>query len=133
MTEDEVVRIVRTHLERQFPKTCSTCGTVFTSLADYLRRTEHVGDPVSYDGEAGRLRPSEPMGTVSFANCACGTTLTMSSRGLGLWTEWRLLWWGRREIAHRRTTWGALLAHVRARIDAQVLTGGDVADLQPRR
>lgn len=125
MTETEALRIIRTHLERQFPKRCPSCGLVYRTLREYVLGTRNVGDPVSYDGEAGNLRPAEPMGTVALANCRCGSTMTLSSRGLGRLTHWRLLWWARKEVSLRRTTWSKLLGQLRAQLAQQVLEDGD--------
>ena len=121
MNEDDVVAIVRAHIEKKFPMACSTCGHAFASLKEYLEYTTHLGPPVSYDAELKAWRPTEPIGTLSFANCRCGTTLAISSEGMGLMVMWRLLWWARRESARRNISVGELLAGVRRQIDQQVL------------
>ena len=91
MTAGEAVRKTRAHIEGQFPKTCPTCRKVFTTLADYLIETQHIGPPVSYDAEAGDWTPKMPLGTMSMANCRCGTTLNIGSGGMSIWTLWRLM------------------------------------------
>ncbi len=121
LTEDEVVEITRRHLERQFPKICELCGRRYVSLKDYLQRTVHVGAPISFDAAEGNWRPRRPVGTLSMANCACGTTLTLGSDGMGLLTVWRLMGWARRETKRRGVPLEALLAGLRERIDQQVL------------
>jgi hypothetical protein len=121
MTADEAVRLTRQHVERHFPKQCAKCGFKFKSLADYLRQTTHVGDPISYDEEAGHLRPLKPMGTSSFANCRCGTTLVITSEGMNLLTLWRLMYWARTEAKRRGMTWRQVVAWVRGEVDRQVL------------
>jgi hypothetical protein len=121
MNEVEVIKIVRNHVEQKFPMTCSVCGHRFASLKEYLEYTTHQGKPLSHDAEAGDWRPREPLGTFSFANCRCGTTLSISSHGMGLLTLWRLLRWARKESSSRGISVGELLDDVRRKIDQQVL------------
>lgn len=121
MNEDDVVAVVRAHIETKFPKVCSKCGRTFASLKEYLQSTTHVGSPISYDADLKKWRPRQPVGTLSFANCRCGTTLAVSSDGMGLIVMWRLLRWARRESARRKISVGELLVGVREKIDRQVL------------
>jgi hypothetical protein len=121
MKELEVIAIVRKHVEQKFPMTCSTCGHRFASLKEYLEYTTHLGNPISYDAESGNWRPWEPVGTLSFANCRCGTTLSLSSHGMGLFTLWRLLRWAREESSCRGISVGELLEDLRKKIDHEVL------------
>ena len=121
MKEHDVVAVVRAHIERKFPKTCSKCGRTFASLKEYLQCTTHIGNPVSYDADLKNWRPFKPVGTLSFANCSCGTTLAISSDGLGVIVMWRLLRWARTESARRNISVGELLDGVRQKIDRQVL------------
>ena len=121
MNEHDVVAIVRAHIETKFPKSCSKCGRTFASLKEYLQTTTHVGNPVSYDADLKSWRPFKPVGTLSFANCKCGTTLAISSDGMGLVVMWRLLRWARKESTARNISVGELLDGVREKIDRQVL------------
>ena len=121
MKEHEVVAVVRAHIERKFPKMCSKCGRTFASLKEYLQCTTHVGNPISYDAELKKWRPCKPVGTLSFANCPCGTTLAVSSDGMGVMVMWRLLRWARKESTRRSISVGELLDGVREKIDRQVL------------
>src|ERR1035441_2835492 len=43
MTEAEVIRAMRGHLEGQFPKVCPACQRRFAALREYLLTTEHLG------------------------------------------------------------------------------------------
>ena len=52
MTEAEVVRIMREHLEGQFPKVCNTCKRRYATLREDPLNTQTVG-PASYDAEVG--------------------------------------------------------------------------------
>jgi hypothetical protein len=125
VTADEAVTITHQHVERQFPLTCSTCGTVYRSLADYLQHTTHSGQPVSYDAEQGDWKPKAPVGTFSFANCSCGTTLAISSEGIGLLTMWRLMRWGRQEMRRRNTNMRGVLEWVRSEVDKRALVNAN--------
>jgi hypothetical protein len=127
MSEDEVVKIVRSFIEGQFPRSCMVCGREYVSLADYLRNTDHLGSPISYDAEMGDWRPDKPVGTVSLANCSCGNTLAITSHGMKRWTMWRLLLWAKMESMERGTTLRELLADLRHKIDRSVL-GSEVMD-----
>jgi hypothetical protein len=119
MTEDDVVRIVRLYLESLFPKTCARCGRRFGSLREYLEATSHLSTPILYDDIAGKI-PLDPFGPMSFANCACGTTLAVDSRGIPRWQLVELLTWAKSETARRSIDIRELLRHIRDRIDEQV-------------
>ena len=121
MTEAEVVKTVREHLEGQFPKVCPSCGFRFVRLKDYLQNTQHLGSAMSFDAEVGNWAPLNPLGTLSYANCSCGTTLALSSSGIPLLRLWSLLNWVRIETKKRNQTHLELLTYLRDEIDKQVL------------
>jgi len=133
LNEHEVVAVVRAHIETKFPKICSKCGRTFASLKEYLQTTTHVGNPISYDADLKNWRPFKPVGTLSFANCTCGTTLAISSDGMGVIVMWRLLRWAKRESATRSISVGQLLDGVREKIDRQVLGQIDEDESQSKR
>ena len=80
-----------------------------------------MGEPMPYDVELGDWNPVEPIGTATFANCPCGTTITLSSAGMNLFQLWALLNWARKETARRGMTPTQLLSYLRDRICEQVL------------
>jgi len=121
LDEGEVIEIIRRHAERKFPMACSSCRHRFASLKEYLEYTSPLGNPISYDAEAGNWRPREPMGTLAFRNCRCGTTLTIGTDGMGLVTLWRLLRWAKKESSSRGVGLSELLADLRRKIYQQVL------------
>jgi hypothetical protein len=125
VTFEESVRLVRAHVERQFPKTCGMCGQVFGSLTDYVRITSHVGQPVSYDAELDDWRPRKPVGTFALALCSCGTSLAIGSEGMRITTLWRLMRFARTETRRRGVTVPQYLALIRGEIDRQVLAEAD--------
>jgi hypothetical protein len=121
MTEAEVIRQMREHLEGLFPKSCSNCGRTFANFREYLQQTTTQGLAQPYDADVGDWRPLNPIGTATFANCPCGTTLALSSRGMPLPQLWRLLNWARIETQRRGMTPTELLNHLREEISKQVL------------
>lgn len=112
---------MRQHLEGKFPKKCGLCGRTYLNLKDYLKHTVHVGPPKCYDVELGNPRPTEPVGTMSVANCACGNSLVMDSSGMELKTLWRLMGWLLAEMAIRRQQASAVLESLRTAIDRATL------------
>ncbi len=131
MNEDEVVHIVRSYIEGLFPRNCPQCGLRFGSLREYLQLTTHVGSPISYDATRQEI-PTELLGTVSLANCVCGTTLMISSKSMPAAQMVELLKWAREETTKRSIGVRELLLHVRERIDQQVLSGSEAAsDVHP--
>jgi hypothetical protein len=128
MTETEVIRIMREHLEGQFPKTCASCGRRFATLREYLLVTEHRGSAMPYDADEGDWQPLEPLGTATYANCPCGNTLVLSSDGMPLFKLWLLLHWAMVETRRRRLSPQELLNYLREKICAQVFSEPDQGD-----
>ena len=129
MTEAEVIRQMRAHLEGQFPKACTGCHRRFATLREYLQLTTHVGSAMPYDALADDWTPLHPMGTVTLANCPCGNTLVLSSEGMPLTQLWKLLNWARRETKRRHMTPQALLNYLRDEICKQVLAVPDQGNI----
>jgi hypothetical protein len=119
--EKEAVRITRYYIEKQFPKTCASCGKKYATLKDYLSNTRHVGQPISYDAEMNDWEPDMPAGTFSLANCSCNNTLAITSANFPLPIIWKLMRWARNETKRRGVSINTLLEHVRQKIDEQVL------------
>ncbi len=122
MVENEVVKIVTNHVEKQFPMDCSMCNHHFASLKVYLEYTAPTGKPISYDAERGDWKPLKPFGTFSLRTCQCGTTLSLSSHGMKLTTLWRLLQWLRKESSSREINMREVMADVRKKINYTVLS-----------
>jgi hypothetical protein len=117
----EAVRLIRAHVESKFPKTCNMCGRVFSDLADYLRGTRYVGQPVSYDADMEDWTPKEPVGSYAMSVCPCGTSLTIDSSGVSLVTLWRLMRFARGESQRRGVTVSEVLVEIRGAVRNQVL------------
>jgi len=120
MNEADVMAAMRRHLESLFPVTCPLCQRVYPDLRDYVLNTELQGDAIPYDAEMGNWQPLRPLGNVTLANCRCGNTLALTSEGMPLMKQWRLLNWARIEIKKRQTTPRELLNYLREVICAQV-------------
>ena len=125
MTEEEVISVMRVHLEGLFPKACPNCHRIFASLREYLLTTRQVGSSIPYDAELGEWTPRQPIGTMTYANCPCGNTLTLSSEGMPLAQLWSLLAWARSETERRRLAPHELLNYLREKIIKQVLAEPD--------
>jgi hypothetical protein len=124
MNEKQAIEITQKYVESQFPKTCPNCGKIFSSLAEYLLNTTHLGDPVPYTGDVEDRTQRNPIGVASHVNCKCGTTLTISSKGMAQRTMWRLMLWASMESLKRRINISELLRHLRQEIDRRVIGEG---------
>jgi len=122
MFEEEVIEIIKNHFISQFPKQCNCCGKTYMSAEEFIRSTAYVGEPVSYDVEMDRKQPSSPIGTIGLVNCSCGSTLAISSKGIGLKTMWKLLEWGRVETKKRGISVSELLGYLRHKIDQSIVS-----------
>ncbi|SPE50077.1 hypothetical protein SBV1_1050003 [Verrucomicrobia bacterium] len=125
MTEAEVVRKMRAHLEGLFPKVCPNCARHFPNLQEFLQNTEHLGPAMPHDAEVGNWNPLNPIGTATYANCRCGTTMALTSEGMPLSELWPLLNWARVETKRRGMTARELLNYLRDEICKQVLAQPD--------
>ncbi len=121
MTEADVIRITREHREKQFPKVCGVCKRSYGDFREFLLITTPVGSTMSYDAQRHDWRPLRPLGTATYANCRCGNTLILSSKGLPLVQLWRLMNWARLETHTRGLTIQQLLNHLREEMRKQVL------------
>ena len=122
MTEPEVIRAIREHLEKQFPKVCSACKRSFPDFREFLLITTPVGSTLSYDAEFNDWKPLQPLGTATYANCPCGNTLCLSSEGMSIHRLWTLMNWARIETKRRGQTLEQLLNYLREEIRKQVLS-----------
>ena len=121
MTEDDVAHAIREQLERLFPKTCTTCGRAYANLREYIRDTEPLGAPVSYDADARDWNPANPLGAMVMANCACGSTLALTSTGMDLERLHAVMAWLRAETQAHGVRPSEILARLRERVRQEVL------------
>jgi hypothetical protein len=128
MTEAEVIRAIREHLEEQFPKVCLVCKRSYANFREFLLITTPTGSTLSYDAELNDWKPEQPIGTATYANCPCGNTLILISRGMQVRRLWLLMNWARLETRKRGQTVEELLNYLREEIRKQVLATPDTED-----
>lgn len=59
--------------ETQFPRVCNACQRPYRNFKQYVQETEPIGAPtITLDAE------TDPIGMMSWTNCACGSTLIVS-------------------------------------------------------
>ena len=121
MTEDAAIEMMIEHLSGLFPKACPHCKRVYASLRDFYLNTTPVGNPISYDLEAGDTKPQQPRGAVAISNCRCGTPIALRSDGMPLFRLWSLLLWAKTEAHRRHVTETELLAHLRVKVRKKVV------------
>jgi|APSaa5957512576_1039674.scaffolds.fasta_scaffold13510_5 hypothetical protein len=125
MQEDDVIELMKDFLSKKFPKECFCCGKHYDSFSEYLRNTKQVGSLRSYDVTKEDRFPDKPIGTVSFSNCSCGSTLTLTSNGMRVETLWRVMNWIRKEAKVRGAAISETLDSLRNKIDVSVLKDDD--------
>lgn len=121
LKSNDVIQIIHDHVSTKFPKVCGCCGKNYADFAEFVRQTVHVGEPVSYDAELNNWQPSSPIGTIGMANCACGSTMAISSDGMSLPEMWRLMGWAKEEAEHRNISISELLVEIRVALDKRAL------------
>ena len=121
LTEADVLRLIRKHVESLFPKTCSNCQRVYANYREYALNTQPLAQPVSYHAELGDWKPTEAAGNLSLANCSCGTTLAIGSETMPLDQLWPVLLWVKTETERRGISQQDLLGKLRDELRRQVL------------
>jgi hypothetical protein len=132
VTEDDVVRIVRSYIEGLFPKVCPKCGRRFDSLREYLRSTTHLGSPNLFE-PLGDEMSANPLGPIAHSTCLCGNTLTIGSEGIPKAQLVELLKWAKADSHRRSMGMNEVLRQLRDRIDEEVLRDDEHAAPRRRR
>lgn len=65
------------YLDGLFPKDCPACGRRYPTYAEFLRQAVSAGT-MCYDDELVTCG-GNPIGTLGYWHCPCGTTLSLSS------------------------------------------------------
>jgi hypothetical protein len=125
MIEEEVIAIVVKHMKTQFPRDCVCCGQHYETLRDFCANTQPAGQPVVFDPYPESVMPKDPLGSTAFSNCACGTSMTLSSKGMPLLQYWALIRWGYNEMIRRRMTQDELLQYLREKCHEKVMAEPD--------
>lgn len=121
LTEPDVLRLIRAHVEGCFPKTCSNCQKVYPTYREYLLSTERVGVPMSYDIEMGNWWPASSHGNIAFANCSCGNTLAITSQGMPLGQIWQILHWVKTEAKLRDVKTQDVICYIRDVVEGKAV------------
>jgi hypothetical protein len=122
MTEPQMMQAILEHVNKQFPKRCNCCRRVFLNYQDYLLNTEHAGVPVSYDLEMNDLKPRVSSGNLALANCHCGNTLAISSKGMSLKYIWQILLWVKMEASRRGVSQEVIICYIRDTVEKMALS-----------
>jgi len=56
----------------QFPRACGRCGRSYRDFEEFVRTTKPIGEPT-----LGLGAELNPIGMVSWTNCACGNTMIL--------------------------------------------------------
>jgi len=130
MSEAEVVRTMRDHLEGLFPKSCPDCQHRYATFREFLQTTKPIGAAIPYDAELGDWHPLQPVGVMTYATCQCGTTLSLGSAGMPLTRLWALLHWAKNETRLRNKSPRELISYLRDEINKQVLATPDTTPVK---
>ena len=133
MSEAEVVRTMRDHLEGLFPKSCPDCQHRYATFREFLQTTKPIGAAIPYDAELGDWHPLQPVGVMTYATCQCGTTLSLGSAGMPLTRLWALLHWAKNETRLRNKSPRELISYLRDEINKQVLAAPDTTHVKTVR
>lgn len=77
MTLEDFVEPGLNYLESLFPRSCLACERRYATYAEFLEGTRRLG-AMCYDIEISDTAV-EPIGTLGFVHCACGSTISLSS------------------------------------------------------
>ena len=112
MEERDVFRVIHKHVVRQFPKKCLMCGQRFDTLKKYIRSTESIGNPHSFDSEIDNSHIREPLGGIWFSTCTCGNALAITSEGMRADMLLKLIKWARNESCRKGISVDELLGRL---------------------
>jgi hypothetical protein len=115
------VATVRKQVEALFPKTCSKCARVFRTYADYARIVTPIGAPLVLDAKEGE---AQTVFAVGMANCVCGTTLSIGSKG-PLLPGVSITDWAKVRAAREGITVEQLFMRMRTRLRAEALRAAE--------
>lgn len=121
MNDNVIIQIMQEHFEGLFPKVCTLCGRRFATLKEYILNTKRIGATIFYDAELENWETTQPIGAVALANCACGTTLALTTGGMPISQMHLMLKWIKEETQHRGMSSVELADYVRDEIHKRVL------------
>lgn len=123
MTEARVIQILLKYHEGVFPKVCKNCGRRYATLRDYVVSTQQLGSATSYDAELGHYdtTPERQLGGMAMVNCACGSTLALSTKNMPNAEMLQLLSWAQTEMKQRGLDQKNLSEYLRTEVRKLVL------------
>lgn len=124
-SESEVTDFLHDYFVSLFPKSCKHCGHTFDSLRDWIVFTAPLGHVISYDADEQDWRPAAMKGSLVYANCACGDTLTLSTDSLPISTRYGLLEWLQQQTQRQQCEPHDILDRIRAEIRRRELAPAD--------
>ena len=115
--------MLREYHEGLFPKVCNSCGHLYHTLREYILTTERLGSATSYDAEMGHfdVEQTQQLGGMAMGNCACGSTLALSTKNMPNSQMRLLLEWGHAEMKRRGMDQKELADYLRNEVREQVL------------
>ena len=121
MPTDGIILMLRKYYESLFPKVCKNCGRSYATLCEYIQGTHRLWPTSDLDAELGHFEPVHPLGTMSMANCNCGSTLALSTIHMPLPQNRLLLEWYQIEMKRTGLDEKALSDSLRDEIRKQAL------------
>ena len=113
--------MLRKYYESLFPMVCKNCGRSYATLCEYIQGTHRLWPTSDLDAELGHFEPVYPLGTMSMANCNCGSTLALSTIHMPLPQNRLLLEWYQIEMKRTGLDEKALSDSLRDEIRKQAL------------
>ena len=129
----EAFVIALEHLRRHHPRQCPNCGERFETPEQYLRKTTRLGPPMLFDPQLPGPPDAPPIGALSYANCACGSSLSVSGEGMPPEDFRRLVGWARDEARDREVGICVVLDELRMEVHVALIGQEDAASRQLRR
>jgi hypothetical protein len=127
MTNLDIIQMLRRYYEGLFPKMCHNCGRCFFTLREYILNTNRLWPTSELDAEMENFEPVHPFGTMSMANCRCGSTLALSSKDLPVSQNRLLLEWYQVEMIRVGLDERELSDYLRDEIRKQALSPATAA------
>ena len=121
MTEADIARMFREFFKGLFPKACPNCGRLFATHREYILACQRLWPSLNYDIELGDYKTPRPIGGLALANCVCGTTMALSTKGMPLSQTHLILEWIRAETGRRGIEPTELFDRLRDEVREQIL------------
>lgn len=121
LTEQAALQVLKEHFETMFPRNCSGCGRRFNDLREYFHETHSLGSMICNGGDAIDSTSTKPLLSITFANCTCGTTVTLSTMDMDESARCDLLQWLREEMKQVAAPPNQIFSALKLRLRRMVL------------